>query len=124
MPSSSGSAGSAAPSAGGRARDAVGWATGPPTAVTAWTSGTPEPSRRESGTAGSATGTPLGAAATGGAAPAQARISPSSPLSSRWQRTPPVARPLPGYSANGVTLTVPASVPGSAPDDPATVTTT
>ena len=28
----------------------------------------------------------------------------SSPLRNRWQRTPPVARPLRGYSANGVTL--------------------
>ena len=48
----------------------------------------------------------------------------SSPLRNRWQRTPPVPRPLPGYSANGVTLTRPASVPGRASDEPDTVTTT
>ena len=49
-----------------------------------------------------------------GAGPAQAKTRVSSPLRNRWQRTPPVARPLAGYSANGVTLTAPGSVPGSA----------
>ena len=43
-----------------------------------------------------------------GAGPAQASSRVSSPLRKRWQRTPPVARPLAGYSANGVTLTAPA----------------
>ena len=33
-----------------------------------------------------------------GAAPAQAKTRVSSPLRKRWQRTPPVARPLAGYS--------------------------
>ena len=56
--------------------------------------------------------------------PAPARRRPtrstsvSSPLRNRWQRTPPVARPLAGYSANGVTLTAPGSVPGRAVDEP------
>ena len=58
------------------------------------------------------------------ASPAQARIRASSPLRNRWQRTPPVARPLAGYSENGVTLTAPGSVPGSAVDEPRRVTTT
>ena len=35
-----------------------------------------------------------------------------------------MARPLPGYSAKGVTLTAPGSVPGSAVDEPLAVTTT
>ena len=35
-----------------------------------------------------------------------------------------MARPLGGYSLNGVTLTAPASVPASAEDAPETVTTT
>ena len=35
-----------------------------------------------------------------------------------------MARPLAGYSVNGVTLTAPASVPGSAVDAPLAVTTT
>src|SRR5215471_13276740 len=59
-----------------------------------------------------------------GDGPIQAWIRPSSPLRKRWQRTPPVARPLGGYSANGVTLTEAPPVPGSAPDRPDTVTTT
>ena len=59
-----------------------------------------------------------------GASPAQAKTSVSSPLRNRWQRTPPVARPLAGYSPNGVTLTAPGSVPGSAVVDPDAVTTT
>ena len=56
--------------------------------------------------------------------PAQAKTRVSSPLRNRWQRTPPVARPLAGYSENGVTFTAPGSVPGSAVDEPETVTTT
>ena len=74
--------------------------------------------------AGRSTGAPLSAAASAGAAPAHAKTSSSSPLRNRWQRTPPVARPLAGYSENGVTFTDPASVPGSAEADPETVTTT
>ena len=42
-----------------------------------------------------------------GPGPAQASTSTSSPLRNRWQRTPPVARPLAGYSSKGVTLTRP-----------------
>ena len=61
---------------------------------------------------------------TAGAGPAQAMTRMSSPLRNRWQRTPPVARPLGGYSCSGVTFTVPAAVPGRAPALPATVTTT
>ncbi len=51
--------------------------------------------------------------------PPRHRSSRSSPERKRWHRTPPVARPLPGYSANGVTLIVPASVPGRAAALPA-----
>src|SRR5580692_12964380 len=68
--------------------------------------------------------TPDSVAARIGGGPIQAWIRPSSPLRKRWQRTPPVARPFGGYSANGVTLTEPPPVPGSAPERPATVTTT
>src|ERR1700722_16767247 len=68
--------------------------------------------------------TPDSVAASTGGGPIQAWIRPSSPLRKRWQRTPPVARPLGGYSENGVTLTDAPPVPGSAPDRPATVTTT
>ena len=57
-------------------------------------------------------------------APAQAKTRASSPLRNRWQRTPPVARPLRGVLANGVTLTAPGSVPGSAVEEPDAVTTT
>src|SRR5215475_7690347 len=53
-----------------------------------------------------------------GAGPIQAWIRPSSPFRNRWQRTPPVARPLAGYSAKGVTFTLAPPVPGSAPDRP------
>ena len=53
-----------------------------------------------------------------GPRPAQAKTRVSSPLRNRWQRTPPVARPLGGYSENGVTLTAPGSVPGSAVEEP------
>ncbi len=73
---------------------------------------------------GRSTGAPLAAAARAGACPAQAKTRVSSPLRKRWQRTPPVARPLAGYSPNGVTLTAPGSVPGSAVDEPDAVTTT
>ena len=45
-------------------------------------------------------------AARAGAAPAQARVRQSSPFRNRWQRTPPVARPLRGYWSNGVSLAV------------------
>src|ERR1700722_10150237 len=68
--------------------------------------------------------TPAPGAPKRGPGPPQAAISSSSPLRNRWQRTPPVARPLAGYSANGVTLTDAPPVPGSAPERPATVTTT
>src|SRR5215472_2451839 len=70
------------------------------------------------------TGTPDMVAPSAGPGPAQAVTRWSSPLRKRWQRTPPVARPLGGYSAKGVTLTLAAPAPGSAPDLPATVTTT
>ena len=68
--------------------------------------GTPEPSRRPSAS-GRVTATPLGWAARASARPTQARSRPSSPLRNRWARTPPVARPLPGYSAKGVTFHAP-----------------
>ena len=84
-----------------------------------WPTETPEPSRRGS-IAGRSTGAPLAAAATAGEGPTQASWRTSSPLRKRWQRTPPVPRPLLGYSSNGVTFTLPASVPGSAVDEPAT----
>src|SRR6516164_6133044 len=85
--------------------------------------GVPEPSRRPCMPERS-TGTPASVAPRAGPGPAQAAIRPPSPLRKRWQRTPPVARPFGGYSAKGVTLTLAAPVPGSAPDLPATVTTT
>ena len=46
-----------------------------------------------------------------------------SPLRKRWHLTPPVARPLVGYSARGVTLAPPVALPNSESDAPATVTT-
>ena len=82
----------------------------------------PLPSRRPSA-AGRSIGTPAPAQAIGVAGPAHARIRVSSPLRKRWQRTPPVPRPLAGYSANGGDLDAPASVPGSAAELPDTVTT-
>src|SRR5215218_8759997 len=88
-----------------------------------WEPGMPLPSRRPTA-GGRSTGDPLAAAARAGAAPAQANTNASSPLRKRWQRTPTVARPLPGYSSNGVTLTAPGSVPGRAVDEPLAVTTT
>ena len=39
-----------------------------------------------------------------GDTPTQASCSMSSPRRKRWARTPMVARPLPGYSENGVTF--------------------
>ena len=75
--------------------------------------GTPEPSRRPFAS-GRSTAAPLARPPRAGPGPAQANTSVSSPLRKRWQRTPPVPRPLAGYSANGVTLTAPGSVPGSA----------
>src|SRR6201993_5028671 len=86
-------------------------------------SATPEPSRLPPGS-GSWTGAPESVAATAGVGPAHAMTSMSSPLRNRWQRTPPVARPLPGNSCSGVTFTLAALAPGSAPALPATVTTT
>ena len=67
--------------------------TGPAHAAIGWLPGVPEPSRRPTAS-GSSTGAPLAAAARAGAAPAQAKTRASSPLRKRWQRTPPVARPL------------------------------
>ena len=66
-----------------------------PIAAMGWLLGVPDPSRRASA-AGRGTGLPLGAAAMAGAGPAQASSRASSPLRNRWQRTPPVARPLAG----------------------------
>src|SRR5258708_37019753 len=84
---------------------------------------TQEPCRLPTGS-GRETGGPDSLAPTAGAGPAQAMTSVSSPLRNRWQRTPPVARPLPGNSCSGVTLTLSAAAPGSADALPATVTTT
>src|SRR5690606_29586273 len=94
-----------------------------PTEAIRWPAASPEPSRRPVAS-GNSTGTPLAAAARAGAGPAHAKMRVSSPLRNRWHRTPPVARPLAGYSSYGVTLTDPACVPGSEPLDPETVTTT
>src|SRR4029077_3609804 len=95
----------------------------PPRAARGWGMRSPEPARRPTG-GPSSTGVPASVAPRAGPAPAQARTSASSPLRKRWQRTPPVARPLGGNSANGVTLTAPGSVPGRAVEEPLTVTTT
>src|SRR5690242_6588622 len=95
----------------------------PPRAVSGWRIRTPEPSLRPSA-AGKFTGTPASVAPRAGPGPAQASTRVSSPLRNLWQRTPPVARPLGGYSRYGVTFAVAAPVPGSAPVLPATVTTT
>ena len=97
--------------------------TEPPMTASAPESPVPDPSRLPIGS-GSATGAPDSLAPTAGADPAQAATSVSSPLRNRWQRTPPVARPLPGYSCMGVTFTLSAAAPGRAPALPATVTTT
>ena len=92
-----------------------------PTAAIGWPAGVPRPVAATLGR-GQVDRAPLAAAAPAGAGPAQASSRVSSPFRKRWQRTPPVARPLPGYSASGVTLTAPASVPGSAFEVPETVT--
>src|SRR5215469_15023266 len=86
-------------------------------------SGVPEPSRLPC-MPDRSTGTPASVAPSAGPGPTQAMTKRSSPLRKRWQRTPPVALPFGGYSANGVTLTLAADAPGSAPARPATVTTT
>src|SRR5215472_12681620 len=86
-------------------------------------SGVPEPSRLPC-MPDRSTGTPASVAPSAGPGPAQAMTRRSSPLRKRWQRTPPVALPFGGYSANGVTLTLATDAPGSAPTRPATVTTT
>lgn len=44
-------------------------------------------------------------------------------MRNRWQRTPPVARPLRGYWSNGVSLHV-STESSSVPCEPATVNTT
>lgn len=67
---------------------------------------------------------PFFCAARAGTAPAQARARQSSPLRNRWQRTPPVARPLRGYWSNGVSLAVVWTESSSVPREPATVNTT
>src|SRR5262249_29638705 len=59
-----------------------------------------------------------------GPGPAGASTRVSAPWRTGWRRPPPVARPLGGYSPYGVSFTVAAPVPGSAPVLPATVTTT
>jgi hypothetical protein len=97
--------------------------TEPPMTASGPESPVPDPSRLPIGS-GSETGEPDSLAPTAGADPAQAATSVSSPLRNRWQRTPPVARPLAGYSCIGVTLTLSAAAPGRAPALPATVTTT
>src|SRR5262249_60723335 len=68
---------------------------------------------------------PRGAVAPGaGAGPAGPPPGGPPPWGTGGPRPPPVARPLAGYSRYGVTFTVAAPVPGSAPTAPATVTTT
>ena len=114
VPSGAADGASGVPGASGRA---------PPTAASGCASPTPEPSRRPKAP-GRSTGPPASVAPSAGEGPAQARMSASSPLRNRWHRTPPVARPLDGNSAYGLTFTLPAAVPGKAPALPATVTTT
>lgn len=97
--------------------------TGPATTDTVFGSDTPEPSRRGS-ISGSSAGVPSRWAALAGTAPAQARERQSSPFRKRWQRTPPVARPLRGYWSNGVSLAVVWTESSSVPREPATVKTT
>ena len=84
--------------------------------------GVPDPSRRPVGS-GRSIATPPAPLARAGVAPAQARTRVSSPLRKRWHRTPPVARPLGGYSAYGVTFRAPGWVPGRASLVPLAVTT-
>ena len=70
--------------------------TGPATAATACARGVPDPSRRlvEGGEVDRAARWPRHARA--GVGPTQASSRTSSPRRNRWQRTPPVARPLAG----------------------------
>ena len=84
---------------------------------------TPEPSRRGS-SGGRSTGTPLAAAARAGVGPAQARARGGPRPRNRWQRTPPVARPLRGVLLEGGDLGGARLGAGRASDGPATVTTT
>ena len=83
----------------------------------------PEPSRLPN-SAGRGRATPPAEAPSAGWGPAQASCSSVSPLSSRWARTPAVARPLAGYSARGVFFMEPGTVPGSVSSPAVTVTTT
>ncbi|MCY1370078.1 hypothetical protein D9M69_571530 [compost metagenome] len=92
-------------------------------ASTACDSGMPEPSRRPC-SCGSDRATPASEDALAGPCPAQAIRRVSSPFRNRCARTPAVARPLGGYSANAVTFPAPGAVPGKAPSVPDTVTTT
>ena len=62
--------------------------------------------------------------ASAGERPTQARCSASSPFRKRCARTPPVARPLAGNSANSLTFALPGSVPSSVSLLAAIVTTT
>ena len=81
-----------------RARAGQSWlGTGPAQAAIGCEPGVPLPSLLPVAS-GRSIGDPLAAAARAGARPAQAKTNASSPLRNRWQRTPPVARPLPGYS--------------------------
>ena len=109
--------------AGATASRRYGTRAAPPITASWRRSAMPDPSRLPTGS-GRMTGLPESVAPTAGAGPAQAMTSASSPLRNRWQRTPPVARPLAGNSCSGVTFTLPAVVPGSAPARPATVITT
>lgn len=63
-------------------------------------------------------------AARAGVVPAQARIRTSSPFRKRWQRTPPVARPLRGYWSKGVSFADVPAEESRVPVEPATVKTT
>src|SRR5450631_2400852 len=96
---------------------------GPAMAPMGVDAGRPEPSRFPEAS-GRSSATPLAAAALAGVPPTHPRTRVSSPRRKRWQRTPPVARPLAGYSAYGVTLRDPGSVPGKALEEPLEVTTT
>ena len=66
----------------------------------------------------------VGADRERGERPTQARCNASSPFRNRWARTPPVARPLAGNSANSLTFALPGSVPSRVSLPAATVTTT
>ena len=71
--------------------------TGPATAAIGCVAGVPEPSRRRRRPAGRPA-TRWRRRPAPGPGPTHASSSASSPLRNRWQRTPPVARPLAGYS--------------------------